>query len=747
MNLSQTNPFSPKGIALVTVLAAVVIVMALLTILSTSVLSELRNGRAVSVRDELTQSADGLSERARLQLVLDYRNRGIGVPAYIAQVSENPTTTTVDLGNGITGRWRVVGASSAGSEYGWIEVASTASRGNESQTVVRRVSFGQNDVFKLAMLSETTNCMYCHLRVNGDVGALFHHRPGWGSEGVRGHGSGGHEGGSIVRGNLYAARTITNDDTPRDARGALIRSNYWVNGVGDLNAYRINGSLVTGNVEAYSTNSALPQDTDGDGIPDFPPVKRAVAQASANGSLSGGIIVALNPGRVLNSTTLTSAQVGGISRTHNGNLVLIGTPSNPIVLDKDIYVSGDVVIKGVVRGRGAIYAGRNLYIAGNVTYQNPPSKPGQGICTGVTNPDQCARLNIANGRDELRLAARGNTIVGDYTERDAIGNLLPYDLRQSSDFYRAQFGFQSGNRHYDTQNGDELVQRNGRYYNVEGEEVPVSRVITRAANQSNPAQDAYSYSFRPGSVDTSGNFNTWISDDFYRNILLGSSNLTYNTWRWGFPAPSGNTAQRIANRDNIRAQLIAARIPSNAALAIACRLAGLSANSNGCPSSIPAYDGGQDLRDNLGNVIGYFHIQGGTTLRVVRDQSLSYETQVTRVDAFLYSNYRIAGKTSMLGMAMNGGLIAKELGILAPGRYKGWWKSSRYNFLSSPTDSNRQCNSSGQAFFVADTEDCALTVNYDHRLRNGGYGFNLVVGNPGQTVSWRLSADPAERVR
>ncbi len=724
-----------------------VIVVAIFTTLSASVLSELRNGRTVSIRDELAQSADGLSERARLQLVLDYRSRGISVPAYIEQVSENRSTTTVVMGNGITGSWRILGTSDARSEYGWIEIASTASRGSESQTVIRRISFGQNDIFKLAMLSETTNCMYCHLRVNGDVGALFHHRPGWGNEGVSGQGSGGHEGGSVIRGNLYAARTITNDDTPRNAQGALVRGNYSANGTGTLNAYKINGSLVTGDVEASSTNAALPQDTDGDGIPDFPPIKRSVAQASANGSLRGGTIVALSPGQVLNPTTLVSGAVSGISRTHNGNLVLIGTPSNPIVLDKDIYVSGDVVIKGVVRGRGAIYAGRNLYIAGNVTYQNPPSKPGQGICTGVTDPNQCARLNIANGRDELRLAARGNTVVGDYTERDASGNLLPYDLRQSSDFYRAQFGFHSGNRYYDTQTGDELVLRGGRYYNVEDQEIAPSRVITRAANQSNPSQDAYSYSFRPGSVDTSGNFNSWISDDFYRNTLLGTTNLTYNTWRWGFPSPSGTTAQRRTNRDNIRNQLVAARIPSNAALAIACRLAGISGTSNGCPSSIPSANGGQDLRDNSGNVIGYFHIQNGTTLRVVRDQPLTYETQVTRVDAFLYSNYRIAGKTSMLGMAMNGGLIAKELGILAPGRYKGWWLSSRYNFLSSPTDDRRECNRSGQVYWVEDTEDCALTINYDYRLRNGGYGFNIVLGNPGQTVSWRLSADPSERVR
>lgn len=748
MKSEQTHPFAQKGIALVTVLVAVVVVVAIFTTLSSSVLSELRNGRAVSVRDELAQSADGLSERARLQLVLDYRGRGISVPAYLAQVSENPITHTVDLGNGITGRWRILGTSGPNSEYGWIEIAATASRGSESQTVIRRVSFGQNDVFKLAMLSETTNCMYCHLRVNGDVGALFHHRPGWGNEGVNGQGSGGSEGGSVIRGNLYAARTITNDATPRNDEGALTRGNYWANGIGTLNAYKINGSLVTGDVEANSTNSALPQDTDGDGIPDFPPIKRSVAQASANGSLRGGTIVALSPGLVLNPVTLASSQVSGVNRVHEGNLVLIGTPSNPIVLDKDIYVTGDVVIKGVVRGRGAIYAGRNLYIAGNVTYQNPPSKPGQGVCAGVTNPDQCARLNIANGRDELRLAARGNTIVGDYTERNASGNLLPVDLRQSADFYRKQFGFydEKQKRFYDALNGDELVLKGGRYYNVEGTEIPASRVITRAANQSNPAQDAYSYSFRPGSIDSSGNFAAWISDDFYKNALLGSSNLAYNTWRWNFGTPPTNSWARVRFRDTIETELINARIPSKQARAIACRLADLSAGTNRCPKNLPSNNGGQDLLDASGNRIGYFHIQG-RNLRVVRDQALSYETQVTQVDAFLYSNLRIAGKTSMLGLAINGGLVAKELGILAPGRFKGSWKSRRYDFLANPNDSRRGCNSAGQPYFVPDTEDCALTVNYDHRLRNGGYGFNLVVGNPGQTVSWRLSADPSERVR
>ncbi|MCS7059503.1 MAG: hypothetical protein NZL94_11580, partial [Meiothermus sp.] len=262
-------------------------------------------------------------------------------------------------------------------------------------------------------------------------------------------------------------------------------------------------------------------------------------------------------------------------------------------------------------------------------------------------------------------------------------------------------------------------------------------------NQANPAQDAYSYSFRPGYIDESGNFQSWISDSVYRSLLLGSSNLRYNTWRWSFPSGNGTVAQR----DEFRRQLEAARIPSAAALAIACRLANLSPGAAGCPSSLPNRDTPQDLRDNSGRVIGAFHLQG-QTLRVIRDEDLSYEAQVTRVDAFLYSNFRIAGKTSMLGMAINGGLVAKELGILAPGRTAAtWWMGNRYSFLSSQSDANRGCNAPGQPYFVAGSENCLLTVHYDHRLRNGGYGYNMVLGNPGQTVSWRLSADPAERVR
>jgi hypothetical protein len=70
----------------------------------------------------------------------------------------------------------------------WIEVvgATAASIGNVTgdhrapQSVRLRVNVGQSSIFDLAMLTETTNCMFCHLRINGDVGSIAFFRPGWG---------------------------------------------------------------------------------------------------------------------------------------------------------------------------------------------------------------------------------------------------------------------------------------------------------------------------------------------------------------------------------------------------------------------------------------------------------------------------------------------------------------------------------------------------------------------------------------
>jgi len=57
-----------------------------------------------------------------------------------------------------------------------------------------------------------------------------------------------------------------------------------------------------------------------------------------------------------------------------GNVVLVGTGANPIIIEGPLAVTGDLVVKGNVGGQGAFYVGRNTYIAGTLAYENPPSE-------------------------------------------------------------------------------------------------------------------------------------------------------------------------------------------------------------------------------------------------------------------------------------------------------------------------------------------------------------------------------------
>jgi hypothetical protein len=135
------------------------------------------------------------------------------------------------------------------------------------------------------------------------------------------------------------------------------------------------------------------------------------------------------------------------------------------------------------------------------------------------------------------------------------------------------------------------------------------------------------------------------------------------------------------------------------------------------------------------------------------------------VDAYLYSNQRIAGKTFNAPLAINGGMVSKEIGVLAPGLFKQWWMNpsdNRYNFLDTAQNDCAQQTFANQfrdasitdpnatgyynGVFAPDVDDCSLTVNYDYRLRNGGLGYNLVAQDVGRTISWQVGSKHADRV-
>ena len=105
---------------------------------------------------------------------------------------------------------------------------------------------------------------------------------------------------------------------------------------------------------------------------------------------------------------------GDASLADNGVLILEGTQSNPIRVDGPVVVKSDVIIKGYVTGQGTIYSGRNIHIVGNIQYVNPPSWSGK-------------RANADNSsKDMLGLMAKGNIVMGNYTESSWLSSIRTY---------------------------------------------------------------------------------------------------------------------------------------------------------------------------------------------------------------------------------------------------------------------------------------------------------------------------------
>ncbi len=778
-----------SGYVLITAIIAAAVVAVILTVMVSVTIRGLRDTEVTQKRLTLLQKAESAAEFARLQVLQAFRCAKTSPYNFLNTLENGHAVTCTDpslslelnkpyslgLFPGTDLKWAATGTGRA-QGYAWVEIKATAKEGEKRQTVVQRVAVSGQQIFDLAMLSERTDCIYCHLRVNGDVGSLVYMRPGWGTdyegshesvaelahnfvgvteETYTGHmhshvwsdpvlsevvswpwgvGSGGEEGGAIVRGSVYAAQDVADD-----ASGVYDENGNYLGRIdeGTVGEYAlINGALIRGEVHTYYAGPKLPSDQDGDGIADFPAIEAEVARASARGKIEGGqLIYGIPEGTTLNSVP-ASSNLSEIENVYEGSLILIGTESNPIVLNGNIYVTGDVILKGVVKGQGAIYAGRNLYLAGDVIVDDPPDKPGEGVCAGVSDPDLCARKNIAAGKDELRLAARNNIVLGDYAERDENGDLYNQRDRQASLYFRAQFDFYSSTHYFDKQTGDELVYRDGNYYNPEGKIVPAERVVAIDSDPDDP-EDAYTVAFKPGWMND-GDFQVWLPDHVYREIL-GRKAYSYRSWRAMY---NGWT------QDAIESDLLASGLPPS----IAAQIADMLTDDDACRDPYGNFDWECLVQDfDVDGVQGRFYLwkdSGGQTVSIMIDNVWEHVTPVTRVDAFLYSNKRIAGQSNMMALAVNGGLVARDIGILVPGRYRNWWlaKWPNGNDKYRVLEENRDCDDPGDPYYVPDTEDCAFTINYDHRLRNGGFGFDLVKGSFGAILHWHIADNAAEHL-
>ncbi len=123
-----------------------------------------------------------------------------------------------------------------------------------------------------------------------------------------------------------------------------------------------------------------------------------------SGSVTGGIAYGVPAGGSYTTQGLPAASNGAMaslsaSGRYDGNLILVGTEANPIVLDGEIAVNGDLIMQGKVKGRGQIFVRGNSYLTGDVTYADAPGEFGRAA-DGTENA--------------MALVTGGSVLMGDY---------------------------------------------------------------------------------------------------------------------------------------------------------------------------------------------------------------------------------------------------------------------------------------------------------------------------------------------
>ncbi|MFQ5453488.1 MAG: hypothetical protein ACE5D6_04805, partial [Candidatus Zixiibacteriota bacterium] len=143
-------------------------------------------------------------------------------------------------------------------------------------------------------------------------------------------------------------------------------------------------------------------DENGNKIVDDPEFDELASNSS--GGINGGILYGLSAGDTYTSSSLPgSGNMGSVSQSYDGNLILVGTDANPININGSVAINGDVIIQGKVQGTGQIFARGNVYITGDLTYND-----------GDSAGNRTFGVSSGGNRNALSVAAGKNILVGDY---------------------------------------------------------------------------------------------------------------------------------------------------------------------------------------------------------------------------------------------------------------------------------------------------------------------------------------------
>jgi len=133
----------------------------------------------------------------------------------------------------------------------------------------------------------------------------------------------------------------------------------------------------------------------------------AATTVNAAGSLSGGVIHLADPNDVIDtSSEVTAAETTGnvanLGATTDGNLILRGTQANPLLLNGEVAIHGDIVLDGWVKGSGTLLVSGNVYIPNDLQYAD-----------GTDGLGNRTYGNADDGTENaLAIASGGNIMLG-----------------------------------------------------------------------------------------------------------------------------------------------------------------------------------------------------------------------------------------------------------------------------------------------------------------------------------------------
>lgn len=255
------------------------------------------------------------------------------------------------------------------------------------------------------------------------------------------------------------------------------------------------------------------------------------------GTITGGSRTLINNSSTYTDVNLPSSGSATIPTggTSDKSVILVGTESDPIVLDGEVAIDGDVVIAGVVKGSGQIMARGNVYIMGDLRYADG------------TDGDGNRTFGVADDgtKNAIAYAAGGSIIHGKFMWGDGRHSDKYFGLEGWAEDGHSDNKEESGLAPWEAGKWNRMEWTRTMPYFDDTLDMPTLEPVNSSTGDANPVNTAYDPTYKPRFYT----FNQHDPANDSGKIWVHEPNKNYKAWdgvraRWnnsgGFWEGEGN---------------------------------------------------------------------------------------------------------------------------------------------------------------------------------------------------------------